>query len=210
MEPAIFFMWVVLLLPFISETSSSLATPASVAKLDVELEAINGTLNYRLYAKKGKDDKPWFDGLDSSHIQCVRRAPCYNTSNATNTCFGSKLPYEQSSLYLTDFHTEKELNEKLNDYYALRHVPKCWAAIQVRNLFEAVESFVHRYKYCSVLLALTLRVPAVMEFNVSMPQPGMERFIKAVHASLIRYRSSMRDFNPCKWHHFVILNEVGY
>ncbi|XP_017021763.1 protein smoothened [Drosophila kikkawai] len=124
LKPAILYLWVILPLLFVSETD------ASATKLDVELEAINGTLNYRLYAKKGKDDKPWFDGLDSSHIQCVRRAPCYSTSNATNTCFGSKLPYDQSSLYLTDFHTEKELNEKLNDYYALRHVPKCWAAIQ--------------------------------------------------------------------------------
>ncbi|KAH8266632.1 hypothetical protein KR018_004176, partial [Drosophila ironensis] len=106
-------------------TSSTTTTPASV-----ELEPLNGTLNYRLYAKQGRDDKPWFDGLESRNIQCVRRARCYATTNQTNTCFGSKLPYELSSLDLTDFHTEKELNEKLNDYHALRHVPKCWAAIQ--------------------------------------------------------------------------------
>ncbi|XP_017086923.2 protein smoothened [Drosophila bipectinata] len=120
---------------FIGGTASSLAkfsstTPASVKKSDVELEAINGTLNFRLYAKQGKDDKPWFDGLDSRQIQCVRRARCYATTNLTNTCFGSKFPHEMSSLDLTDFHTEKELNDKLNDYQALKHVPKCWAAIQ--------------------------------------------------------------------------------
>ncbi|XP_043662212.1 protein smoothened isoform X2 [Drosophila teissieri] len=129
LELAILCLWVV------ADASASLTkfgstTPASALQSDVELEPINGTLNYRLYATKGRDDKPWFDGLDSRHIQCVRRARCYPTSNATNTCFGSKLPYELSSLDLTDFHTEKELNEKLNDYYALKHVPKCWAAIQ--------------------------------------------------------------------------------
>jgi len=133
LEVAILCLWVV------ADASASSAkfgstTPASAQQSDVELEPINGTLNYRLYAKKGRDDKPWFDGLDSRHIQCVRRARCYPTSNGTNTCFGSKLPYELSSLDLTDFHTEKELNDKLNDYYALKHVPKCWAAIQVRNL----------------------------------------------------------------------------
>nr|2MAH_A Chain A, Protein smoothened [Drosophila melanogaster] len=69
-------------------------------------------------------------GLVPRGSHMVRRARCYPTSNATNTCFGSKLPYELSSLDLTDFHTEKELNDKLNDYYALKHVPKCWAAIQ--------------------------------------------------------------------------------
>ncbi|KAH8353315.1 hypothetical protein KR084_010256 [Drosophila pseudotakahashii] len=130
LELAILCLWVV------AEASASLAkfgstTPASAKQSDVELEPINGTLNYRLYAKKGgKDDKPWFDGLDSRHIQCVRRARCYATTNATNSCFGSRLPYELSSLDLTDFHNDKELNEKLNDYYALKHVPKCWAAIQ--------------------------------------------------------------------------------
>ncbi|XP_044572295.1 protein smoothened-like [Drosophila ananassae] len=112
---------------FIGGTASSLAkfsstTPASVKKSDVELEAINGTLNFRLYAKQGKDDKPWFDGLDSRQIQCVRRARCYATTNLTNTCFGSKFPHEMSSLDLTDFHTEKELNDKLNDYQAPRKV----------------------------------------------------------------------------------------
>ncbi|EDX03200.1 protein smoothened [Drosophila simulans] len=127
LELAILCLWVV---ADASSAKFGSTTPASAQQSDVELEPINGTLNYRLYAKKGRDDKPWFDGLDSRHIQCVRRARCYPTSNATNTCFGSKLPYELSSLDLTDFHTEKELNEKLNDYYALKHVPKCWAAIQ--------------------------------------------------------------------------------
>ncbi|EDW36863.1 GL25919 [Drosophila persimilis] len=132
-ELAIICLWVAS--NCVRSTTASLSkysstTPASVKQVDVELEPINGTPNYRLYGKKGKDDKPWFDGLDSRHIQCVRRGRCYATTNHSNTCFGSKLPYELSSLDLTDFHTEKELNEKLNDYYALRHVPKCWAVIQ--------------------------------------------------------------------------------
>lgn len=106
------------------------AGSATVSSID--LEPINGTMNYRLYGKKGKDDKPWFDGLDSRHIQCVRRGRCLEVNGTHNTCFGSKLPYALTSLSLTDYRKEKELNEALGNYYALRHVPKCWAVIQVR------------------------------------------------------------------------------
>ncbi|XP_017856969.1 PREDICTED: protein smoothened isoform X1 [Drosophila arizonae] len=104
------------------------AGSATVSSID--LEPINGTMNYRLYGKKGKDDKPWFDGLDNRHIQCVRRGRCLEVNGTHNTCFGSKLPYALTSLSLTDYRKEKELNEALGSYYALRHVPKCWAVIQ--------------------------------------------------------------------------------
>ncbi|KAL7739389.1 hypothetical protein ACLKA6_002457 [Drosophila palustris] len=107
---------------------SASTTPSS--STEVDLEPINGTMNYRLYGKKGKDDKPWFDGIDSRHIQCVRRGRCLEVNTTHNTCLGSKLPYALTSLGLTDFRKEKELDEALSGYYALRHVPKCWAVIQ--------------------------------------------------------------------------------
>ncbi|EDW76136.1 uncharacterized protein Dwil_GK15298 [Drosophila willistoni] len=105
-------------------------TTSTTSSVDIDMEPIDGTMNYRLYGKKGKDDKPWFDGLDSRHIQCVRRGRCMEVNTTGNTCFGSKLPYEYTSLDLTDYRKEKELNEALQGYYALRHVPKCWAVIQ--------------------------------------------------------------------------------
>ncbi|EDW03985.1 protein smoothened [Drosophila grimshawi] len=109
---------------------SSAAAATANSSTQVDLEPINGTTNYRLYGKKGKDDKPWFDGLDSRHIQCVRRGRCLEVNSTHNTCFGSKLPYAYTSLGLTDYRKERELDEVLSSYYALRHVPKCWAVIQ--------------------------------------------------------------------------------
>ncbi|XP_060666468.1 protein smoothened isoform X1 [Drosophila nasuta] len=109
-------------------TPASSSTPASSTQGD--LEAINGTTNYRLYGKKGKDDKPWLIDLDSRHIHCVRRSRCLEVNATHNTCLGSKLPYGFTSLGLTDYRQEKELDEALSGYYALRHVPKCWAVIQ--------------------------------------------------------------------------------
>ncbi|XP_017855073.1 protein smoothened [Drosophila busckii] len=96
---------------------------------EFELKQIADTLNYRQYLKKGKADKPWFNSLDNpDDMECVRKARCYNSTH--RTCFGTKLPYELTSLDLTDYRKEEELNEALNSYYALRHVPKCWAVIQ--------------------------------------------------------------------------------
>ncbi|XP_034472010.1 protein smoothened isoform X2 [Drosophila innubila] len=118
-------------LSFASPSSAKLSTSTTPASsIQVDLEPINGTMNYRLYGKKGKDDKPWFDGIDSRQIQCVRRGRCLEVNTTHNTCLGSKLPYALTSLGLTDYHKEKELDEALSGYYALRHVPKCWAVIQ--------------------------------------------------------------------------------
>lgn len=112
------------------------------------IEPISGSQNYRLnrmnayillenvywhciVGTKGKDDKPWFDGRDIR--QCVRPGRCEKLKNST--CFGSKLPYQYTSLDLTDSLNQDESRERLYNYEALRNIPKCWAVIQVYFTF---------------------------------------------------------------------------
>lgn len=87
------------------------------------------TIDLQFVGKKGKDDKPWFDGRDIRHIHCVRPGRCEKLKNST--CFGSKLPYQHTSLDLTDSLNQDESRERLYNYEALRNIPKCWAVIQV-------------------------------------------------------------------------------
>uniref|UniRef100_A0A182YN57 Protein smoothened n=1 Tax=Anopheles stephensi TaxID=30069 RepID=A0A182YN57_ANOST len=92
------------------------------------LESINGTRNYRMHGKKGKDDKTWFDGREMRYIYCVRPAKCEPIRYST--CLGSNLPYPSISLDLTDSYSQEETQTKLFQYKALINVPKCWAVIQ--------------------------------------------------------------------------------
>lgn len=95
-----------------------------------DLEPINGTRNYRIYGKNSKDDKPWFDGrvVDMRLIQCVRPGRCEKLQ--FKTCFGANIPYTQTSLDLTDYDSQQQIMDRLKNYEALRHVPRCWAVIQ--------------------------------------------------------------------------------
>lgn len=95
-----------------------------------DLEPINGTRNYRIYGKNSKDDKPWFDGrvVDMRLIQCVRPGRCEKLE--FTKCFGANIPYSQTSLDLTDYDSQQQIKERLVDYEALKHVPRCWAVIQ--------------------------------------------------------------------------------
>lgn len=108
----------------------------NVASLDDDsliLEPINGTPDFRINRMKDLYYKPWFDSRDYDHrfVHCVRPAKCEKLKN--NTCFGSKLPYTWSSLALTDSLSLEESHQKLQEYEALRNIPKCWAVIQVHD-----------------------------------------------------------------------------
>uniref|UniRef100_A0A1B0AUL6 Protein smoothened n=1 Tax=Glossina palpalis gambiensis TaxID=67801 RepID=A0A1B0AUL6_9MUSC len=95
------------------------------------IERINGSINYRLYGgKKAKEDKHWLDGrgLGMQHVKCVRHGSCEKLS--FSTCLGAKIPYEYTSLDLTTFDDQKDVEEHLRKFEALKHVPKCWAVIQ--------------------------------------------------------------------------------
>lgn len=66
--------------------------------------------------------------LDLNLKYCQRPARCYKLNYST--CFGAKLPYESSTLDLTDLKNQEEVQEKLHLYEYLRYIPKCWAVIQ--------------------------------------------------------------------------------
>uniref|UniRef100_A0A182P4A0 Protein smoothened n=1 Tax=Anopheles epiroticus TaxID=199890 RepID=A0A182P4A0_9DIPT len=107
--------------------NTNLITPDSTRPL---LESINGTRNFRMHGKKGKDDKTWFDGREMRYIYCVRPAKCEPIRFDSKSCLGSTLPYSSISLDLTDSYSQEEAHAKLFQYKALINVPKCWAVIQ--------------------------------------------------------------------------------
>lgn len=89
------------------------------------LEIINGTLNYRLI----KPDKStqWFPEREIKLDSCVRGARC---EQLNATCFGSKLPYNKTSVHLTFYYNQNEIQNQLELYKELINVPNCWAVIQ--------------------------------------------------------------------------------
>ncbi|XP_073826630.1 smoothened, frizzled class receptor isoform X2 [Musca autumnalis] len=112
-------------------SGSGSSSTTSTATRNIPLEPINGTSNFRIYGgKKGKDDKHWLDGrgLSMQHVQCVRKGNCEKLQ--FSTCLGVKMPYEYTSLDLTISHSQKDIQERLKNMMALKHVPKCWAVIQ--------------------------------------------------------------------------------
>uniref|UniRef100_A0A182JRB6 Protein smoothened n=1 Tax=Anopheles christyi TaxID=43041 RepID=A0A182JRB6_9DIPT len=105
--------------------TTNLITPETSRPM---LESINGTRNFRMHGRKGKDDKTWFDGREMRYIYCVRPAKCEPIR--FKSCLGSTLPYSSISLDLTDSYSQEETHTKLFQYKALINVPKCWAVIQ--------------------------------------------------------------------------------
>ncbi|XP_048478506.1 protein smoothened isoform X4 [Plutella xylostella] len=90
------------------------------------LEAIAGTPNYRLI----KPDKgsQWFPERELKLDSCVRRARCEPLHN--RTCLGARLPYDLTSVHLTFYDTQEQIETKLELYRELINVPKCWAVVQ--------------------------------------------------------------------------------
>lgn len=115
-----------------AETATANTTLNMLPSVERNLEPINGTANYRIYdLKKGKEDKHWFDGrgLGLQHMKCVRKGNCEKLNYST--CLGAKLPYKYTSLDLTISRDQYDVRERLSKYEVLRHIPKCWAVIQV-------------------------------------------------------------------------------
>lgn len=96
------------------------------------LEPINGTNNFRVHGKKAKDDKWIWDGREASrYIYCVREATSKcEELEYTKQCFGQNIPYPSTTLDLTNYFSQDQSLEKLITYQALKHLPKCWSAIQ--------------------------------------------------------------------------------
>lgn len=103
------------------------------------LEPINGTQNFRIYGgKKNKEEKHWLDGrgLGMQHVQCARKGNCEKLN--FTTCLGATIPYKYTSLDLTISHTQSDVQERLNKYMTLKHMPKCWTVIQV-SIVKAIK-----------------------------------------------------------------------
>ncbi|XP_017776095.1 PREDICTED: protein smoothened isoform X2 [Nicrophorus vespilloides] len=66
--------------------------------------------------------------IDLDLKYCQRPARCESLKH--QTCMGSKLPYQSTTLDLTDLMSQEEVQEKLMTYQYLRYIPKCWAVIQ--------------------------------------------------------------------------------
>lgn len=92
-----------------------------------ELEPIEGTPNFRII-NRSKETRIWYNEHEMTSINCVRNAKCQPLK--TNNCLGSKLPYNYTSLHLTYMQSQDKAIEKLQQYAALKHIPKCWAVIQ--------------------------------------------------------------------------------
>lgn len=58
---------------------------------------------------------------------CRRKAKCEHMNNTM--CLGAKLPYSSTTLELVGL-TQEQMQEKLQFWTALKHVPRCWAVIQ--------------------------------------------------------------------------------
>lgn len=83
-----------------------------------------------ILVKKGKEDKPWFDGREYHCLRKVNKESCQPIRNGT-TCFGSILPYSMTSMDLTDLYTQEESHDRLVVYQEIfKYVPKCWPVIQ--------------------------------------------------------------------------------
>lgn len=85
-----------------------------------------------MHGKKAKDDSKWvWDGREGRYIYCVREAAkkCEELQY-TKQCFGQNIPYQSTSLDLTNYYSQDQSLEKLISYQALKYIPKCWSAIQ--------------------------------------------------------------------------------
>lgn len=90
------------------------------------LEPISGTPNFRLI--KPEKGTQWFPEREMKLDSCVRRARCETLRN--NTCLGARLPYDHTSVHLTFYDTQEQIETQLELYRGIIHVPKCWAVLQ--------------------------------------------------------------------------------
>lgn len=64
---------------------------------------------------------------DGKWPHCRRKAKCEHMNSSI--CLGAKLPYSSTTLDLVGM-TQEQMQEKLQFWTALKHVPRCWAVIQ--------------------------------------------------------------------------------
>ncbi|XP_046969794.1 protein smoothened isoform X1 [Vanessa cardui] len=105
---------------------NALTTSGTSENTTVRLEAIEGTPNFKLI--KSEKGTQWFPEREIKLNSCVRRAQCEPLNKTT--CLGVKLPYNRTSVRLTFYDTQYQIQNQLELYRELINVPKCWAVIQ--------------------------------------------------------------------------------
>lgn len=101
------------------------AAPATVAT--------NASGERQLVSDKGRPSKGasrhHATPLDAWPEKCARPAKCEPLVNAT--CFGAPLPYSHTTVELAnDSSSQFEIQERLDLWYGLRQIPRCWAVVQ--------------------------------------------------------------------------------
>lgn len=97
-------------------------------ELDLNLQSIIGTNDFRVNITIDLSGKPWYDDR-KEHYRCVRPAKCEKLQNST--CFGSKLQFKYTSVQLSNEESQENSLRKLYQLEAFRNIPECWAVIQV-------------------------------------------------------------------------------
>nr|XP_032519081.1 protein smoothened isoform X2 [Danaus plexippus plexippus] len=105
---------------------NSLGATGTSENTTVRLEAIEGTLYYRVI--KAEKSPQWFPERELKLDSCVRRAQCEPLTKTT--CLGVRLPYNRTSVRLTFYDSQYKIQNQLELYRELINVPKCWAVIQ--------------------------------------------------------------------------------
>ncbi|KAH9633252.1 hypothetical protein HF086_006854 [Spodoptera exigua] len=154
------------------------------------LERINGTPNYRLI--KPDKNTPWFPEPQIKLKSCVREARC-ETLNKTS-CLGTKLPYDKTSVHLTFFENQYQIQTQLELYRELINVPNCWAVIQpllcatfmpkCERILGRDMVFLPSYEMCKItmepcsILYNTSYFPSFLKCNETLFPPNCENTMR--------------------------------
>ncbi|XP_022822897.1 protein smoothened-like isoform X2 [Spodoptera litura] len=154
------------------------------------LEQINGTPNYRLI--KPDKNTPWFPEPQIKLKSCVREAPCESLNKTT--CLGTKLPYDKTSVRLTFYENQYQIQTQLDLYRELINVPNCWAVIQpllcatfmpkCEKILGKDMVFLPSYEMCKItmepcsILYNTSYFPSFLKCNETLFPPNCENTMR--------------------------------
>lgn len=165
---------------------NSLTSAVAGENTTMRLEAIDGTPNYRLI--KSEKSTQWFPEREIKLDSCVRRAQCEPLNKTT--CLGAKLPYNSTSVHLTFYDTQYQIQNQLELYRELINVPKCWAVVQpllcatfmpnCENILGQDMVYLPSYEMCKItmepcaILYNTSYFPYFLKCNATLFPPKCE------------------------------------
>lgn len=125
-------------------------------ELELNLEPIAGTNDFRVNITIDLSGKPWYDDR-KEHYRCVRPAKCEKLQNST--CFGSKIQFKYTSVQLSNEESQENILRKLYQLEAFRNVPECWAVIQVCKMdtYNSVQ-FISAVLWIIIIISVAISV----------------------------------------------------